>query len=297
MNILNLLAGPLIGSLIGYATNYLAVRMLFRPLHPLKIGRFRLPFTPGIIPKRKSQLARAIGTTVGNNLLTSEDIEKMLLDKGLKEMVVNKLTDLLSAKKGHTFKTLLAECFSEEDYLYGKAYLKNAINQKIITGIAKLDLGKIIAEESKRLIKQKVEGTMLSLMANDRLIDSLTTTLGAMFEAYLLENGNEILRPIINQELEKFENRPIGEILTDIGLERDRVHYLADKMYTQFIGTKATEFIKHLDIAGVIEQKINAMNALEIEKLVLSVMRNELRAIINLGALLGFLIGCLNILI
>ena len=45
MNFLRLLAGPLIGAVIGYCTNYIAVKMLFRPLYPVKIGNWTLPFT------------------------------------------------------------------------------------------------------------------------------------------------------------------------------------------------------------------------------------------------------------
>lgn len=69
MNIVSLLAGPVIGGVIGYFTNYIAVKMLFRPKTAIKIGSFTVPFTPGIIPKRKPALARAIGQAVGNNLV------------------------------------------------------------------------------------------------------------------------------------------------------------------------------------------------------------------------------------
>ena len=48
MHILKVLSGPLIGAVIGYFTNYLAVKMLFRPLHPVKIGNWTLPFTPAL---------------------------------------------------------------------------------------------------------------------------------------------------------------------------------------------------------------------------------------------------------
>ena len=57
MNWIQILAGPAIGAVIGYCTNYGAVKMLFRPLTPIRIGKFTLPFTPGVIPKRKKELA------------------------------------------------------------------------------------------------------------------------------------------------------------------------------------------------------------------------------------------------
>ena len=75
MNFLRLLAGPLIGAVIGYCTNYIAVKMLFRPLYPGKIGNWTLPFTPGIIPRGKSRLAKALGSAVGDHLITKQDLE------------------------------------------------------------------------------------------------------------------------------------------------------------------------------------------------------------------------------
>ena len=87
----HLLAGPVIGAAIGYFTNYIEVKMMFRPLHPVKIGSRTLPFTPGIIPRGKSRLAKAIGEAVGENLLTEESFAETLLspdiEKHLKEKI------------------------------------------------------------------------------------------------------------------------------------------------------------------------------------------------------------------
>ena len=78
--------GPLVGAVIGYFTNFIAVKMLFHPHKPWMIGKFRVPFTPGIVPKRKDQLAHAIGDAVGNYLFTGdleEDGEEKLVTRYL----------------------------------------------------------------------------------------------------------------------------------------------------------------------------------------------------------------------
>ena len=51
----------LMGAVIGYGTNTLAVEMLFRPFTPKYIGKWRLPFTPGLIPKEQARIAEKIG--------------------------------------------------------------------------------------------------------------------------------------------------------------------------------------------------------------------------------------------
>lgn len=68
-----------IGAIIGGFTNHLAIKMLFRPHEAKYIGKWRVPFTPGLIPKRRDELARQLGKTVTNYLLTPETFRKKLL--------------------------------------------------------------------------------------------------------------------------------------------------------------------------------------------------------------------------
>ena len=79
-----MLAGPFIGAIIGYITNYIAVKMLFRPYEAKYVFGKRVPLTPGIVPKSKDRVARAIASAVMGNLLTPEDLEKNLLKAELK---------------------------------------------------------------------------------------------------------------------------------------------------------------------------------------------------------------------
>ncbi|NLY53213.1 MAG: DUF445 family protein [Firmicutes bacterium] len=76
--ILPLLTSALVGGIIGYSTNWLAIKMLFRPLTEKYIGPYRLPFTPGLIPKKRADLARSLGGTVADYLVTPETLEEAL---------------------------------------------------------------------------------------------------------------------------------------------------------------------------------------------------------------------------
>jgi uncharacterized membrane protein YheB (UPF0754 family) len=64
---------PLIGALIGWVTNLLAVKLLFRPYQPLKIPGLPLSIQ-GVLPKRRRELARSIGETIESELLTFDDL-------------------------------------------------------------------------------------------------------------------------------------------------------------------------------------------------------------------------------
>ncbi|MCA1056493.1 DUF445 family protein [Rossellomorea aquimaris] len=70
-----------IGALIGGVTNSLAIKMLFRPYKAYYIGRFKVPFTPGLIPKRREELAEQLGNMVVDHLITPESLQKKVLNE------------------------------------------------------------------------------------------------------------------------------------------------------------------------------------------------------------------------
>ena len=66
---------PLLGGAIGWVTNYLAIKFLFRPRSPLKVGPLLIQ---GVIPRRRQELARAVGEVVATELLSREQIASAL---------------------------------------------------------------------------------------------------------------------------------------------------------------------------------------------------------------------------
>ncbi|MDR7071126.1 DUF445 domain-containing protein [Fictibacillus barbaricus] len=90
MNIwLTLTIMVVVGAFIGGLTNLIAIKMLFRPFNTLYIGKFRVPFTPGLIPKRRHQLAVQLGETVTKHLLTAEGVQGKINDSAFREEIVD----------------------------------------------------------------------------------------------------------------------------------------------------------------------------------------------------------------
>ena len=65
------------GAVIGYFTNDIAIKMLFRPYQPIYIGNRRLPFTPGLIPRNQANLAKRVANTIMGSLLTPDELQKI----------------------------------------------------------------------------------------------------------------------------------------------------------------------------------------------------------------------------
>ena len=86
MNLKWILA-PVLGCIIGYITNDIAIKMLFHPRKSYYIGKFHIPFTPGLIPQQKGRIAKAIGKMVSTHLLDSQTLQRTLLsDKTLNKI-------------------------------------------------------------------------------------------------------------------------------------------------------------------------------------------------------------------
>ncbi|MCC6219681.1 MAG: DUF445 family protein [Deltaproteobacteria bacterium] len=75
---------PLIAALIGWVTNYIAVKMIFRPRRPIKCLGVTLL---GLIPRRQRELARTIGQTIERELVSHEDVQRVLSSKGVHQEV------------------------------------------------------------------------------------------------------------------------------------------------------------------------------------------------------------------
>ena len=217
MNFLRLLAGPLIGAVIGYCTNYIAVKMLFRPLYPVKIGNRTLPFTPGIIPRGKSRLAKALGSAVGDHLITKQDLEDMLLSDGVKNTIVSRISEGIQKvqKSDDTVEGFLQHYVEQEDYEAMREKLENFITERITEGLDKLDVGSIIAEEGAKEVKQKFQGSMVSMFLTDDLISSIAEPIGRKVGDYIRENGHDKIHPVVVGEIAAVESRKVSETVPD----------------------------------------------------------------------------------
>ena len=298
MSIIEILAGPVIGAVIGYCTNYIAVEMLFEPLNPVKLGNWTLPFTPGIIPKGKARMAKAMGEAVGNHLLTRRDLEQILLSDEVKKTVAQAVGNGLQSiqKNEDTLETFLGHYVEKEDYENMRGHLEEFITERISSGLEKMDVGSIIAEEGAKEVKNKFQGSMVSMFLTDDLIQSIAVPIGNKVGEYIRENGREKIHPIVVGEIAAAENIPVNRIMENIPLGQEKIEELVESVYVKFVGEKAEELAEKFHISQVVEEKINEMDILEVENILLGIMKKELNAVVNLGAIIGFFIGLLNLL-
>lgn len=291
--ILEYISGPLIGAVIGYCTNYLAVKMLFYPKKEIRIGGYKLPFTPGAIPKGKPRLARAIGEIVGKTLLTEEDIAGQLLSGETEDKIVNAASDILS--KDVKDEILLLTGADEQTYSERKDKLSAALGNGIIEALEEIRIGDVIAQESGRILAGKIQGTMLEMFLSPERIASIAEPIGEEIQNYISKNGLTYIQPELDRKLTQLEEISAADLLEKIDITEEKQNSMILSVYQKAVHAGVDNMASGLNISKIIEDKINAMDMDELEDLVLTVMKKELDMIVNLGALIGFLLGLINL--
>lgn len=287
------LAGPIIGMIIGYCTNYIAVKMLFRPRTEKYLFGHRLPLTPGAIPKGKSRLAAATGEVVAKYLVTEEDIVDGLLSQETENAIVDKVMDVMTWELRQDLSVIAG---SGENYEIITGRINDITTEKIVDAVSEIDIAGFVGEEGKRIIIELMAGTMFGMFINEATIDQIIGAFGAELARVARERGDEFIRPVVTAKMSELRDSTILDLLGSAGIDEVRVREIVTSAYRSAVNAGVSRMLVQIDIAGMIESKINAMSSEELEVLVLSVMKKELNTIVNLGALIGFMLGLLNIL-
>ena len=296
MSIIHVLSGPVIGAVIGYCTNYIAVKMLFRPLRPVHLFGRQLPFTPGIIPKGQARLARAIGGVVGDTLLTEEDLQQMLLTEEVQNQLRISLDNLLREKEEVSLKELCLQFTDETGYETGRAVMQEKLTDVVADRVLDMGLGEIISQKVLEAVRQKVSGSLLGMMISGDMLDSFAEPIRSSVDRYLEGNVGALRAPQVSRLWSETEEKHLGEVDQSLREANIDLTEIVMQGYEKLVAAKAADLLGMLHLGNVAEDKVMSLEPEELEKLVMSVMKKELGAVINLGALVGFLIGLLNLI-
>ncbi len=154
-------APPLLGAFIGYLTNKVAIKMLFRPLTAKHFLGIRIPMTPGVIPSKRAELAVNIGEMVGSHLLTSTEIsnalEKESFQETLYDLIENRGEKLLQKDLGS-----VAEIVPDKYQSYYQVAVQ-AIGDQSQKGIHTF----IASESFKDILEDSIDEQFDRLLATD----------------------------------------------------------------------------------------------------------------------------------
>ncbi|NQT52957.1 DUF445 family protein [bacterium] len=111
---------PLGGALIGWLTNRLAIRMLFRPRKPRRILGLTVQ---GVLPRRRAELAHRVAEAIEQEFLSLEDIRTAIQDPAY------------SAALGQRVETWMRDFFREK-LANGPRLLKAVVGEGLVDRLA-----------------------------------------------------------------------------------------------------------------------------------------------------------------
>lgn len=163
---------PIMGALVGYGTNWLAIKMVFRPYEEKQIFGFRVPFTPGVMAKERYAFSKKLGDTLSENVITDEELTKHLQKIDLEQMVRNIIGNIDANSTISMFindeKTVQAFQSEVKNFIISSATdesierLSEAIVSAIKSGLSSENLSEVFA-------KNELAKTIKGFKNNDEL--------------------------------------------------------------------------------------------------------------------------------
>ncbi|MCP8615488.1 DUF445 domain-containing protein [Salirhabdus salicampi] len=251
----------IIGAVIGGITNSLAIKMLFRPHQAKYIGNYKIPFTPGLIPKRREELARQMGDVVVRHLLTPDGVKRRFfsqtfrkrllrwilkqLDSFLRQdmtvgqlctklgiqvhdsLVHKKLSEIVNGNVNSWLKknkhTMLREIVPTSMYQKGKDYIPTISAQVL------LKVKQYIESDSG---KENIESVIKRYMDNKGFLGNVLTSfvgpekLGRQIQPMLTDyisstEAEQLITYLLEQQWEEIMEKEIQEINTVVHINND----------------------------------------------------------------------------
>ena len=290
---------PLVGGIIGYITNDIAIKMLFHPRKSIYIGSFHIPFTPGLIPQQKKRIAASIGRVVSRQLLNTETLKSAVLSQN----AVDKLRDSISREitkmstDTRTVRDLLEQRFSQEQIETTEDRLCDEAADLIMEKLIEAHIGAVISDAILEDIQKMIpDSGGFSAMITEMISKSMGSVVEKVVEEKIRDKGPALIRKNTFDTAEKLLNMQLCEIYQ---IYRENIPQIVEtivSIYREAMDVNLDKVLSAVNIEAVIVEKVASFDSAQLEDMIFGILNKELKAIVYLGAALGFLMGFINLM-
>ncbi|WP_235287180.1 DUF445 family protein [Paenibacillus tarimensis] len=252
----------IVAAFVGGLTNHFAIKMLFHPRQAIYFLGKRIPFTPGLIPKRKSQIAESLGDVVASYLVTTEGLRELLAQENFRQAAADKLnaklTKIAHMEPGLTLQSIGTSYWGEEGWATRKADWSGSVRDYLHNGLEEIWIKR---GWSTRTVAETVPGwseeTILSWSqtAENMIVNALR-------EEILSSRGQRLLRQLASGMLDKAGGF-LGA-LAGIFMDEDKMIERLTPMLLEQLGGEAVRTA----IRGMIARQLEAAGEWTLEQAV-----------------------------
>ncbi|OCL26970.1 hypothetical protein U472_05650 [Orenia metallireducens] len=272
---------------VGYFTNVLALRMIFRPYTEKRLLGQKVPFTPGIVAKNKPRFADSMGEFVDEQLLNGESINKLFKEN--REKIEDSIKNLFAKDNYRIFKELLVtncDFISERFFLsLLKLFKFNRDNlvDRLLAQLKKIDISEVDISLLEVNIGSKIEDILLESEESltERLFEFLNknNSLKELLPKFLEQKIVELLKEIVDTKLTELValiNDPdkIQMLLKGYSPQLDE---LIEEKLIELIPSSQQEVLKDF----IVDYSLEKFNSTKIRQKLASMIKNNIFKKIN----------------
>ncbi len=291
------IVSPVVGAIIGWFTNDLAIKMIFRPLYPKYFGKWKLPFTPGLIPKEKNRIAKAIGETT-NTLLSTDAMQRTLLSDDIVARIESVMDGFIVRQMSNAetlnefLNGLVSQTTMDEFMNKGKATIGTVIKEKLSDSTFSQQIAdNIVKNVSEKMKSRPLLGPIARLGVGDMIFDGLKSVLGNTIHNVLENNTETIVSQVVDGGIDQLMGMEMSKIFSDNQEGIQNIKSQIVNAYKKGVVDFLPKILDNINMPKIVENKINEMDIAEVEEMLMDIIRKELRTIVLLGAVLGFVMG------
>ena len=172
-NIIKILILAVIGGLIGYITNVIAIKLIFRPINPIKIPILNIEII-GLIPKRKVEIATNIGTIIEDQFLSVDEIiDDMITHKDKQDIIdyikvkinfmLNEMMTLIPSTIRSLAQNYISEIIEEEI----REAIDDVSEEIISKAKSRINIKEIVENKINELDLYELESIILQIVKNE----------------------------------------------------------------------------------------------------------------------------------
>ena len=285
---------PLLGAFIGYITNIVAIKMLFRPLKKIRFLGIKLPFTPGILPRERHKLAESIGSMVERELMTPEVLRERLAKAEVRENVETSLSEYTDTMLKRPLTYWLED---RSDALPVTELLSDFINSDIFDSFLEEIIRNWAGEKAHESGKEDSISSWFKRRFRD-IGEIFIPTARDLIKSGLVKDvknhargKQSFYRRTLESIAGKYPGITLGEFLSLGKAKKQQLDSLLAEKAISTLDENVEGALSSVDVRTLVNDRINSLDMIRVERIILDVMAGQLKWIHFFGAIIGAIIG------